>query len=66
MRGFVLWREKVEVGHFPLQELLGAEEIFLTNSMRGIVSVSRVEDRPTLSTGVADRLREAYEAVVAA
>jgi branched-chain amino acid aminotransferase/4-amino-4-deoxychorismate lyase len=66
MRGFVLWREKAEVGHFPLEELLDAEEIFLTNSMRGIVSVSRVEDRPTLSTGVADRMRAAYEAAIAA
>jgi branched-chain amino acid aminotransferase/4-amino-4-deoxychorismate lyase len=65
MRGFVLWREKTEASHFPLSEQLEADEIFLTNSMRGIVSVSRVEDRPVLSTSTAERLRKAYEEMVA-
>jgi branched-chain amino acid aminotransferase/4-amino-4-deoxychorismate lyase len=65
MRGFVLWREKAEAGHFPLSELLEADEIFLTNSMRGIVSVSRVEDRPLLSTSTGERLRTAYDEMIA-
>jgi branched-chain amino acid aminotransferase/4-amino-4-deoxychorismate lyase len=65
VRGFVLAREKVEPGHFSLDDLLGAEEIFLTNSMRGIVSVCRVEGRLLPSSEAATRLQATYEDEVA-
>jgi branched-chain amino acid aminotransferase/4-amino-4-deoxychorismate lyase len=65
VRGFVLAREKVEEGHFPVAELLAAEEIFLTNSMRGIVSVSRAEGKALATSEVAQRLRKAYDEEVA-
>ena len=61
VRGFVLGRERVETGHYPLRELLDAEEIFLTNSMRGIVSVSSIEGRDLRCQEEADKLREAYD-----
>jgi len=65
VRGFVLAQEKVEEGNFPLEDLLGADEIFLTNSMRGIVTVIRAEDRILSSLEAAVRLRAAYDAEVA-
>ena len=61
VRGFVLAGEKVEEGHFPVAELLAAEEIFLTNSMRGIVSVSRAEGKALATSEVAQRLQKAYD-----
>jgi len=64
VRGFVLGQAKVEAGHFPLDDLLVADEAFLTNSMRGIVSVGHLEHRP-LTFSTAERLREAYDAEVA-
>ena len=65
VRGFVLSLEEVEAGHFPLGDLLVADEVFLTNSMRGIISVSRVEGRALSSSDAADKLRTAYDAEVA-
>jgi branched-subunit amino acid aminotransferase/4-amino-4-deoxychorismate lyase len=66
VRAFVLGRGKIETGHFPLSDLLGADEIFLTNSMRGIVLVSRIEGKALPSMKYATRLREAYDQAVAA
>jgi 4-amino-4-deoxychorismate lyase len=65
VRGFVLVQVKAEAGHFPLSDLLAADEIFLTNSLRGIVSVSRVEEMGLSSSDAADKLRAAYDAEVA-
>jgi branched-chain amino acid aminotransferase/4-amino-4-deoxychorismate lyase len=65
VRKFVLGQEKVEAGHFPLNNLLEADEIFLTNSMRGIISVVSVESRAGLQTGMADRLRRIYDEKIA-
>jgi branched-subunit amino acid aminotransferase/4-amino-4-deoxychorismate lyase len=66
MRGFVCARQKVEAGHFPLGDLLAADEIFLTNSIRGIVSVSDAQGRSLEAFPCADKLREAYAESVAA
>ena len=66
VRGFVSERETVLGGHFPLKELLEADEVFLTNSMRGIISVSAMEGRKLKDFSCAQRLRRAYEAEVAA
>ena len=65
VRGFVLAQEKVETGHFPVSDVFAAEEIFLTNSIRGIVSVSRVEGKPVPSSETAARLRKDYDEEVA-
>jgi 4-amino-4-deoxychorismate lyase len=64
VRGFVLAQAKAEVGHYPLGDLLAADEVFLTNSMRGIVSVSRVEGMGLSSSEAADQLSAAYAAEV--
>jgi 4-amino-4-deoxychorismate lyase len=60
VRGFVLAQVQVEQGHFPVAELLKAEEIFLTNSLVGIVSVSQMGERVLNSFPCADALRECY------
>jgi len=60
VRAFVLDRQKVETGHFPLGDLLEADEIFVTNSMKGIVSVNRYADRTFDSFPLATALREMY------
>ena len=65
VRGFVLKQEKVEEGHFSPGEMLEAEEIFITNSIKGIVSVSRVEGRELSSPDAATRLRKLYDEAVA-
>jgi branched-subunit amino acid aminotransferase/4-amino-4-deoxychorismate lyase len=64
VRRFVIEAQTVEQGRFSLRELLEAEEIFLTNSMRGIVSVSHAQGKG-LSSDAADKLRVAYDAEVA-
>jgi branched-chain amino acid aminotransferase/4-amino-4-deoxychorismate lyase len=64
VRGFVLARREVKEGSFPLDDLLGADEIFLTNSMRGIVSARAVEGRALESDAAARLLRREYAAEV--
>ncbi len=65
VRGFVLAHAEVEEGHFPLAHLREADEIFLTNSMRGIVSVSAFEGRALADFSAADALRVKYAEAVA-
>ena len=50
----------METGHFPLRDLLEADEIFLTNSIKGIISVNDVQGRPLKEFPSADQLRVAY------
>jgi branched-subunit amino acid aminotransferase/4-amino-4-deoxychorismate lyase len=66
VRAFVFKRQKVETGHFPLSDLLEAEEIFLTNSLKGIVSVNDVQGRSLRAFPSADQLRKEYAEAVAA
>jgi branched-subunit amino acid aminotransferase/4-amino-4-deoxychorismate lyase len=65
VRAFLLQHHAVEEGHFPLDDLLGADEIFLTNSLRGLVSVRSVEGRPLESSSAAQTLRPAYAQAIA-
>jgi branched-subunit amino acid aminotransferase/4-amino-4-deoxychorismate lyase len=60
VRGFVLKRREVEEGHFALEDLLEADEIFLTNSMRGVVSVRALEGRALEEFTAAEALRVEY------
>ncbi len=61
VRAFVSRNHNVRSGHFPSSDLLEAEEIFLTSSMRGIVSVHAIKGRSYKRTITADSLREEYE-----
>jgi branched-chain amino acid aminotransferase/4-amino-4-deoxychorismate lyase len=65
VRAFVLRQFSVGQGHFPLAELLEADEVFLTNSMKGIVSVYQIEGRPVPSSASAASLRSAYDEAIA-
>ncbi|WP_134685383.1 aminodeoxychorismate lyase [Brevibacillus migulae] len=71
-RGFVLtlarqlgipWQE----GLYPLDQLYGADEVFVTNSIQEIVPVSQIDGNmlPTAYGAVTKRLREAYRDAVA-
>jgi branched-subunit amino acid aminotransferase/4-amino-4-deoxychorismate lyase len=64
VRGFVLTLGPVEVGRFALDELVGADEIFLTNSLRGIVSVNALEGAPLADFSCADEIRKQYARAV--
>jgi len=64
VRAFVLGLGPVEVGHFALDELVGADEIFLTNSIRGIVSVNALEGAPLSDFAFADEVRQNYDRAV--
>ena len=64
VRGFVLGLGPAEVGNFALDELVGADEIFLTNSLRGIVSVSSLEGAPLTDFSCAAEVRQAYDRVI--
>jgi len=66
VRGFVLQRRDVEEGCFPLNDLLAADEIFLTNSMKGIVSVHAVEGGGRDDFSGAEALRAEYDRAVTA
>lgn len=70
-RGFVL-RACRELG-IPMrtrpitrEELLGAQEVFVTNAVQGIVPAVSIESRPIGDRHVANRLREAYGREIAA
>lgn len=65
VRQFILQRTRVETGYFPLSALLEADEVFFTNSMRGIVSVSEAEGRKWHRHPMADSLRAAYAQEIA-
>lgn len=64
VRGFVLAQGKAEEGHFALNELTGADEIFLTSSLRGIVSITALEGRAYTDFSSANELRLSYERAV--
>jgi branched-subunit amino acid aminotransferase/4-amino-4-deoxychorismate lyase len=66
VRGFVLAQGAVEEGHFTVDELVGADEIFLTNSLRGIVSVDALEGEARTDFSRADKLRQKYEQAIQA
>jgi 4-amino-4-deoxychorismate lyase len=66
VRGFVLAQHKVKCGHFPLSDLAEADEIFVTNSMKGIVSVKSFQRRVIKTYPLADELRSMYALAVAA
>jgi branched-subunit amino acid aminotransferase/4-amino-4-deoxychorismate lyase len=54
---------QLKEGNFELAELLAAEEVFITNSLMGIVPVERIEDRVFEAEGFihTGSLRKAYE-----
>ena len=60
VRTFVLKRHKIKIGQFPSSDLLQADEIFLTNSMKGIVSVNEMKGRSLRDYSRADQLRQEY------
>jgi branched-subunit amino acid aminotransferase/4-amino-4-deoxychorismate lyase len=60
VRTFILERHKVKIGQFPSSDLLQADEIFLTNSMKGIVSVNEMKGRSLRDYSRADQLRQEY------
>jgi branched-subunit amino acid aminotransferase/4-amino-4-deoxychorismate lyase len=64
VRGFVFAQDVVEEGHFALNELVAADEIFLTNSLRGIVSVNALEGETRTDFSHADELRRKYDQAV--
>ena len=61
VRNFILACGYVESGRFPAQDLIQADEIFLSNSMRGIVSVGAIGTRVLKDFSSAEKLRSAYE-----
>lgn len=64
VRGFVLTLGPVEVGRFALDELVGADEIFITNSIRGIVSVNALEGSALSDFSRANEVRRSYARAV--
>jgi branched-subunit amino acid aminotransferase/4-amino-4-deoxychorismate lyase len=66
VRSFVLKQRKVEEGAFGLDDLETADEILVTSSLRGIVSVREFEGRKLGDFSQAGELRRAYAAAVQA
>jgi branched-subunit amino acid aminotransferase/4-amino-4-deoxychorismate lyase len=62
---FVQQYRMVKVGQFPSSDLFEADEIFLTNSIRGIVSVSEIEKRSLADFSEADSLHQEYATEIA-
>jgi branched-subunit amino acid aminotransferase/4-amino-4-deoxychorismate lyase len=65
VRAFVLKQLMAETGHYRLNDLLEADEIFITNTIRGIVSVNNIEGRALSAFPSADELRSQYALNVA-
>jgi branched-subunit amino acid aminotransferase/4-amino-4-deoxychorismate lyase len=64
VRRLVVENVKTVEGQFPLKDLLEADEIFLTNSMKGIVSVRGIEERKLAAFPMAETLCEVYASAV--
>jgi len=58
IRAFVSKLHNDRSGHHPPTDLLESDEIFLTNSMKGIVSVHAIKGREFHRFPTADELRE--------
>jgi branched-subunit amino acid aminotransferase/4-amino-4-deoxychorismate lyase len=65
VRAFVLAQRKVKTGHFSLGDLAEADEIFVTSSIKGIVSVKSFQRRALKTFPFADELRAAYAEAIA-
>jgi branched-subunit amino acid aminotransferase/4-amino-4-deoxychorismate lyase len=65
IRNFVAKFHNVRSGHYPPSDLLEAEEIFYTNSMKGIVSVRAIKGRAFSKFPTADKLRESLDVEIA-
>jgi branched-chain amino acid aminotransferase len=50
--------------HVYVDDLLAADEVVLTSSLREVYPAASIDGRPLNRSGVADRLREAYSALV--
>ena len=61
VRRFVIRNQRVKIGQFPLADLQDADEIFLTNSMKGIISVNDMDGHSLGDFSCADELRADYE-----
>ena len=61
VREFVMKQIHVADGFYGVNELLTADEIFITNSLRGIVSISSIEGCALKDFATADTLRRAYD-----
>jgi branched-subunit amino acid aminotransferase/4-amino-4-deoxychorismate lyase len=64
IRNFVFQCHKVKAGYFPSSDILKADEVFITNSLRGIVSVKQVKGKTWYRFPVAHKLREEYAEAV--
>ncbi len=53
-----------EEGSFSADDLRGADEVFLTSSIRGVMAVSRLEGRDLAAGAVTCRLRDEWAAAV--
>jgi branched-subunit amino acid aminotransferase/4-amino-4-deoxychorismate lyase len=60
VRGIVAGRKAVRFGQFPITELESAEEVFLTNSLRGIVPVTQLESRPLQIGPITRNMMDCY------
>lgn len=60
------WREDCEVRNLPMDELMQADEVFLTNAVRGIVPVTALDERRWPAGPVARELRRRWDALFSA
>ena len=56
LRTSAIWRDELSI----------ADEVFLTNSVQGVVSIATVSGRPVKSSGVAEKVREVLERAIGA
>ena len=62
MRDFVLTHADVQFSHITYEDLLTADEVFITNSIRGIASVSTIDSHNYQLSDVATSLQSELRA----
>lgn len=65
VRAFVLGRREVKISQYSSNVLLEADEIFLTNSIKGIISVNKLKTHTLKNFSAANELRQEYETEIA-
>lgn len=61
IRKFIINNYDIIEGEFIEEELMNSDEIFLTNSIMGIMKVSRIHNKPIKSSCITENIRKQYE-----
>ena len=61
VRKFIMNNYNVIEGEFNKEDLINSDEIFLTNSIMGVMKVSRICEKSIIGSAITEDIRKNYE-----